>query len=53
MKHKKHKGGSPSHGAFVPLSTGTSSKELSRLSTSGTKTGGTNSTKVRMMKFRG
>ncbi|KAF6218196.1 hypothetical protein HO133_006157 [Letharia lupina] len=53
MKHKKHKGGSPSHGAFVPLSTGTPSKELSRLSTSGTETGGTNSTKVRMMKFRG
>lgn len=51
MKHRKHKGGSSSQSASVPLSTGTSTlnEDSTDLSTTGTES---NSTKVRMMKFR-
>ncbi|CAF9943089.1 MAG: hypothetical protein ALECFALPRED_010560, partial [Alectoria fallacina] len=51
VKHIKHKGGSPAHGTHVPLSTGTSTTTDDSTDSSSSSTD-TNSTKVRMMKFR-
>ena len=51
MKSMRHKGGSPAQSGSVPLSTDTSTNTGNSLesSSSGTES---NSTKVRMMKFR-
>lgn len=51
MKNMRHKGGSPTQGGSVPLSTGTSTNTDSSLDSSSSSTE-SNSTKVRMMKFR-